>query len=251
MNFNNSQPLNQITNLTTDINSTLSLKQFPSINDQLTFVSFCIRYKCIFLIILLLVLSILILFVILKCTRNNDTHIQRPRPAIRRRFEPKPGAPDDPHTTLLKQTDDRTINTIRINSTEPILAQTITEISPDTPRDSSISVSSQRLSITNDNDDFSDLNLNTIKFHRIQPVNNNLSDRVPPEIPKNPYIVEFEQQEKEKINARKQRINTSVRTATSGVQHIEFDANPNNLYPIPESPRPRSYDSTSSEDSCF
>jgi hypothetical protein len=246
MNFNNSQPANQIRNLTTIINSTLSLKQFPSINEQLTLVPFFIRYQFIFLIILFILLS-LILFVILKCTREKDTHIQRPQPAIRRRFEPKPGAPDDPHITLL----DRTINNSRIISTEPILEQTLTEILPDTPRDSSISISSQHSSITNDNDGFSDLNLNNIAFHRIQPLNNNLPDRIPPEIPENPYIVEFERQEKEKINARKRRINTAVRTASSGLQHVELDPTPNNLYPIPESPRPVSYDSTSSEESCL
>lgn len=200
MNANNSlsqydyQRSNQMRNLTTTINSILSIKQFPSTNDQLTFVSVFIRNKFIFLIIfslLILLLSILVFLIILKRTRKQK------QPTLEGHFEPEPNPHDDPHSTLLPQTN------IRIDSRNPILKQKLTDPSLEKSRDSSSSISSKHLSTTNDNDDLSDLDLNNIPFHSIEPSDSTPIDRFPPEIYEHPYIAEFKEREKENLKARK------------------------------------------------
>jgi uncharacterized protein YpmS len=204
--------------------SAVSSNQSSPTDDLPRSVSFFIRYKLIFLIILALVillLSILIFLFILKCTRKTKKKIQRQNVIIRKDFEPKTDTtPDDRHTTLLEQNNLRVDSNDDINnrfSTDPIVKTKITDTSVDMPRDSTFSVSSEHISVTNSfsemnhGNDYCNLDLINVPLRRLKQSKKNHSD---PSLPQttnrssyhsfeSPYIVALKERERKFTDIRK------------------------------------------------
>jgi len=183
----------------------------------------------------ILLLSILIFLFISKCPRKEQKKIQRQNIIIKKNFQSKSDIPDDPNTNLFEQNEGGMISDTRyipyndidnpydsLHLPNPMLAQKIT----DTSRDSTISVSSPHLSITNpsneinDNEDLSNFNFANIPLRRLKLSNKILTDTSLLQISnrsfdsvENPYIAEFKQQEKEKAEARKKYISAQRSTS--------------------------------------
>jgi len=141
MNFNNSS-------------STVSAKQFSSTKDLSTSVSFFQHYQQIIIIIILIVLIFsLIIFISLcisKYKRKKKKKIVRQNVIIKKHCASKVDTLEDPRISLLEQNYGGMIRNIRIISTDPI------DASPDTPRGSTLSVSSQHVSISNPSNENND-----------------------------------------------------------------------------------------------
>jgi len=212
MNFNNSS-------------STISAKQSSSINDPPIPVSFFKSYNVPILIILVVLIFSLIIFISLfisKFKRKKKKKIIRQNVIIRKQCESKADTLEDPHTSLMEPNYSGMIRNIRIISTDPI------DTTSDTRRGSTLSVSSQHISITNpsneknDNDELLDLDFADISLHHVNLLNNNLTDpslleathRSSHDLFKNPYEVEYRQQEREKAEVRKEYINAQISTSS-------------------------------------
>ncbi len=221
MNFNNSS-------------SAVSAKQYSSTKNLSTSVSFFKRFSLTIIIIILVVLIFsLIIFISLcisKYKRKQKKNIVRQNVIIKKHCASKADTLEDPHMSLLERNYDGMIKNIRIISTDPIDESRIIDASLDTPRDSTLSVSSQHISITNHNDELFDLDFTNIPLRPLNLSNKNLTD---PSLLKatnhsshdsleHPYIVAQKQQEREEAEDRKPYINDQISTGSTTTEESCF-----------------------------
>jgi len=227
MNFNNSS-------------STISAERYSSTKNLSTLVSFFKRFNLTIIIIILVVLIFsLIIFISLcisKYKRKQKKNIVRQNIIIKKHCASKADILEDPQMSLLEQNYGGMIKNIRIISTDPIDESQIIDASLDTPRDSTLSVSSQHISITNPsnetnhNDELFDLDFTNIPLRPLNLSNNNLTD---PSLLKgtnhsshdsleHPYIVAQKQQERKEIEDRIQYIKDQISTGSTATEESCF-----------------------------
>lgn len=178
------------------------------------------KLPVILIIISMILLPILIFLILVKCSKRKK-EIKRQKVIFKKSIESKIDKQNDPSVVLLEQPNGEISHDIGIISSNDVdrifLPNSIPELKlsdilPDTPKESTISVSSQQVSADNDDGDLSRFDLTNIPLRRLPLSTNDLVDqfllqnsrRSSNETYEHPYITELKRQERERTDERKQ-----------------------------------------------